>query len=271
MPELYDLEVVYYVIPKPATPPPTEVTEIEWLALEARVDDLEDGQALDDLTDVDTTGATDGAVLVFDEETDTWGPGGVSGGIPEIEDGGDAINTVPVTTLWANAGLSATETTPGTVDLSVIFDGTGVENKAARSDHSHSAPIGKRAAFVATGVLSSGTRSLVNTTFGPLTSGIVYDVEAFFVVRARNNVNSGTFNLQCRIGGAAEYPTVTRNVQTVGGVPVDQLIDFGDANGDRVITGSGVTVAITFSAQFSSGDAVDIRDGWYRVIAKPRR
>lgn len=246
-----DVQVVY--ISKPPVALPQAITEGDYDSILERLDNLEDGLDLGDLNDVDTSGAANGYALTYD--AGTWKPTEIAGAVETVTD------TDSVDLTLASGDLQA----------AVKYAGTGVANTAARSDHSLSAPVGKITTFASTGVLSSGTRSLLSTTIGPLTSGYVYDIDARFVVRARNNVNSGTFNLLCRVGTDGAYPQLTRNVQTVGGVPADQEIIFGDANGDMVVTGTGASIAVTFSAQFSTGDPVDLRDGFIRIKASPRR
>lgn len=265
-----DDQVLTYVIPKPAAVPASTITGGDWTTLNDRMDVVED-MGLADLSDVNTTGATDGDTLMYDSAaTPPWVVGSNTG--LTVRNGDGSIVASNVESFYFLYGVEAYQhlSLPDRVVVRPTYGGTGTTDTVARSDHYHSAPVGKRGVIAATGVLSSGTRDLVSTTFGPLTSGITYDVEAWFVVRARNNVNNGTFNLLCRVGADAAYPQLSRNVQTVGGVPVDQHIDFGNSNGDMVIVGTGASIAIYFGAQFSTGDAVDLRDGFYRVIARPR-
>jgi len=268
MPNPYDLEVIAYVIPQPATVPPGTVTAPDWTALQGRVTTLEEGQALDDLTDVTTAGATDGQTIVFDAATSTWAPGTTTGAIQYVKDGHTTVIVTSADRLNFDAGISVTQN--GSIatqaDINVIYAGTGSADSAARSDHSHSAEVGAILTGTATGVLSSGTRSLSTATLGVLSSGIVYDLEAEAVVRCRNNVNSGTANLLLRIGTDASYPERSRNVQTVGGVPVDQIIKFRG-----VFTGAGSGLPLSWRIQFSTGDAVDVRDWELSYAFRPRR
>lgn len=265
-----DNEITYVFISKAPVALPEAVTEGDWDGVLDRIADLEAGLDLGELNDVDTSGVADGNTLIYDsgDPTHPWKPGTVTGGLPEMSDAGvdNIINTAPVTRIWANAALAATEVSPGIMDLSVVFGGTGVATGAARSDHTHSAVQTTLATGAATGNISSGTRNLRNTTGPTLANGIEYDVYGIAFVRARNNVNNGTVNLLMRIGSEGSYPQRSRSVQNVGGVPVDQIIQFR-----AVITGTGSGVTEFFAVQYSTGDATDLRDHEFYAEYKPRR
>jgi hypothetical protein len=259
MPELADLDVIYVTIPKPAAVPPSTITEAEWDALLADMATLLAGQDLDDLTDVVLTSPATGHRLVYDETAN----GGAGGWVNQPQSAAiTASDSDSVDLTLAGNALSA----------AVIYAGTGAASTAARSDHSHTAQLGRTWSFAATGVLSSGTRTLMSQSI-TLAAGITYDITATAVVRARNNVNSGTINLLFRVGTDAGWPQISRNVQTVGGVPVDQLIDFRNASSGEHLTlvGTGAAITVSFSVQYAAGDATDLRDGYVTVVARPRR
>lgn len=277
MPYPTDTEVTVVRVPRAVAVPPAALTGGDVTTIDNRLATLEAGEPLNDLTDVNTAGVVNGNTLIYDLTTGMWLVGDPSGAIAEVSQTGTLVRA-DVTSLNFGADsfeVEASVATPGRVNIVIGFAGTGLLAKVARSDHSHTALVGKRRTFAETGVLSSGTRSLVNTTVGPFAAGITYDLEARFTVRARNNVNSGTFNLLCRVGADAAYPQVSRNVQTVGGVPVDQHVEFGDIaganSGAMVVVGTGNSLTVTFDAQFSLGDPVDLRNGFWSVTARPRR
>ncbi len=255
MPELTDLDVIYVTIPKPAAVPASTITGPEWTAMDARVDTLEVGQPIDALTDVTITSPATGHVLVRNGS-------------------GQWVNQAPAPAITVTDTASVDLTLTGS-DLSaaVLYAGTGSASTASRSDHSHTAQIGRTWSFTATGVLSSGTRTLMDQTI-TLAAGITYDIEAHAVMRARGNgAGSGTANLLFRVGADAGWPEISRNVQIVGGVPVDQLIDFRNTTSGEHLTlvGTGAAIPVTFKVQYAAADASDIRDGYVTIVARPRR
>lgn len=243
-----DVQVVY--ISKPPVALPQAITEGDYDSILERLGDLEDGLDLGDLNDVDTTGAANGYALTYDSGDSTWKPTEIAGAVETVTD------TTSIDLTLASGDLQA----------AVKYAGTGTADTAARSDHTHNATLVTLNAEAATGVLSSGTRNLRNAAGPTLVSGVVYDVTAEFEVRGRNNVNSGTVNLLCRVGADGSYPQRSRNVQTVGGVPSALIIRF-----HAVLTGAGSGVTEFFAVQFSSGDAIDLRDHELVVKYEPRR
>lgn len=248
-----DDQIRVYYVPRASVAPTSDVSQAEWDTIEGRVDDLEDGVSMDDITDGRATGIwtpNDGDIWRYNEPAGFWEPFPLANTIESI----DHTDSVTLT-------LTGTELT-----ADVNFAGTGSANTAARSDHSHSAVVQGILTGVATGNLSSGTRSLSTATLGTLASGVVYDLEATAFVRVRNNVNNGVINLLLRIGSDGSYPQRSRSTQNVGGVPVDQHISF-----IGTFTGAGSGLALSWQVQYSSGDASDIRD-WEVVYAfRPRK
>lgn len=248
-------DVLVYYIPRASVAPTSDVSQAEYEALEDRVDVLEDGQELGDLSDVTLSSVAAGQIIQRNGTNDGWENVNPVGGVTTVEQNGTPVNTADVTVMDFTDGITVTETTPGEVEVEVAFAGTGAAASAARSDHSHGGAVQGILTGSATGNLSSGTRDLSTATLGTLTSGIVYDLTATALVRCRNNVSSGTVNLLLRIGIDGSYPQRSRSVQTVGGVPVDQIIHF-----QGVFTGAGSGLPLSWQIQFSSGDATDVRD-----------
>ena len=220
------------------------------------------------------TGGTSPAVTVTETtagHAPVWQPGTPATGVDVTDTDGPVINTDQL--HFDGSGLWTITDVGGIAFIQLNFAGTGSANTVARSDHSHSGTIDRTWSFAATGVLSSGTRSLMSQTI-TLAAGITYDIEARAVVRARGNgAGSGTANLLFRVGTDPGWPEISRNVQIVGGVPVDQHIEFRNTTSGvhLVLAGSGAGEAVSFSVQYASGDAADFRDGWVTVIAKPRK
>ena len=243
-----DVQVVY--ISKPPVALPQAIIEGDWTGMDGRVTALEAGYDLGDLTDVDTSGAANGYALTYNAGDSKYELTEIAGAVETVTD----TDSIDLT-------LSS-----GDLQADVKYAGTGTADTAARSDHTHNATLVTLEAEAATGVLSSGTRNLRNAAGPTLVSGVVYDVTAEFEVRGRNNVNSGTVNLLCRVGADGSYPQRSRNVQTVGGVPSALIIRF-----HAVLTGAGSGVTEFFAVQFSSGDPIDLRDHELMVKYEARR
>ncbi len=115
--------------------------------------------------------------------------------------------------------------------------------------------------FVATGSLSSGTRTLITLAIGPLLSGVQYAISCQAGVTLRGTGSTGTTAVRTNINGGTQG---TIEYQHVGGVPrwapVDQTTLF---------TGTGATIDVTCSVQFLTGDPGDIRAGKVLVTAIP--
>lgn len=259
-----DDQVLVYVIPKPAAVPASTITAGDWTTMGERVDALEVLE-LDGLADVDTSGITDGQTLIYNAGTSTYVAGDPSGAISRIDDHTSTEVVADANRLTYYLGLTATAAGSGWAAVSVRFAGSGSANMVARSDHSHSAEVGDILTGAATGVLSSGTRTLSSATTATLASGTVYDFSASANVVCRNNVNSGTAQLLFRIGTESGYPERSRPLLTVGGVPEPSDIKFRG-----VITGTGAGVPISFKIQFLTGDAVDVRDWELEYSFRPR-
>jgi hypothetical protein len=266
-----DEEQFVYVIPKPAVVPPGDISQAEWDELLAAYQDLLDQFAvfaLDDLSDVETSGAVDGQTLVYDSSlTPPWQPGGVSGSVAYIKSGATLIlENADRLNFDTGLDVEVDGSIPTQANVFVAFAGTGSANTVARSDHTHNSEVRDILTGAATGVLSSGTRTLSSATLNTLLNGVTYDVTATAYVRCRNNINNGNANLILRIGSDAFYPARTRTIGTVGGVPVDQIISFHGG-----FVGAGVGLALQWQIQFSSGDPVDVRD-WELIYSfRPRR
>jgi hypothetical protein len=248
-----DDEIRVYRIPIASVAPTSDVSQAEWDTLEGRVDTLETGVSMDDITDGRASGIwtpNDGDIWRYNEPAGFWEPFPLLNTIESIDDTTSVALTLTGTELTAD----------------VNFAGTGSADTAARSDHTHSAMPVSLTTGAATGVLSSGTRALRNTAGPTLASGVTYDVVGVAEVRARNNVSSGTCNLLFRVGAEGSYPQRSRNVQTVGGVPDPLIIRF-----HAVIAGGGSGVTEYFAVQFSSGDAVDLRDHEILIEYHPRK
>jgi hypothetical protein len=115
--------------------------------------------------------------------------------------------------------------------------------------------------FVATGGISSGSRTLVTLGVGPLTNNVWYAIVAYFGMTVRNSINTGTVVAKLQIDGGAVR---THEFQNVGGVPrwcpIMQSLAY---------KGTGASINVVGSVTFNSGDTSDIRAGWVQVVAVP--
>lgn len=150
------------------------------------------------------------------------------------------------------------------MNLEVAFGSSGAAAVAARSDHEHTQTAHPVEAFAATGLISSGTRTLITHSSETLLTGVKYDLFAFGFVVVRNNVNSGIVNLRLQLAGGTvlSYPA-----QNVGGVPSPYPI-FQEY---RNYSGAGSPVNAVLSVQYESGDPTDVRAGMIWLTSSPRR
>lgn len=217
-------------------------------------------QKLEEHTGVDATGLAAGKTFIRNPGNTGWLIG-TPAAITEVQQDGTAKIANPgrfnfrngFTVADGGSGLALVEPTYGSV-----------ANTIAQGNHVHSGVEIFRAQFAATGVLSSGARTLYSANVVP-PAGIDWVMLARVIVQARNNINSGTFNVGIRIGASGSYPEETQEYLTVGGVPNGCEVETS-----RPFVGGG-SIAITARAIWASGDPVDLRAGRVSVIAWPRR
>lgn len=116
--------------------------------------------------------------------------------------------------------------------------------------------------YVATGPISSGSRTLNTLAVGPLLNGVQYDIVAEHGVSIRNQVNTGTVIVKVRIAGGAWR---THEFQNVGGVP-----RWAPVKQSATITGTGATIDVVSAIDYAAADPTDVRAGQVSVIAIPR-
>jgi hypothetical protein len=174
-----------------------------------------------------------------------------------VKESGSTINTVPTNRLnfngshfnvAVNAGFDGKQ-----IDIDLVTPGGGGTSRATFM------PISE---FVATGTISSGTRTLVTMGVGPLPTSVPYAVMLFAGVTLRNNVNTGTVSVRCNIDGGTQR---THEFQNVGGVPRWAPV----TQSATVTKNPGASFNVTMSIVYVSGDATDVRAGHVSVIAFP--
>lgn len=169
-----------------------------------------------------------------------------------VKKSGTTINAVPTNRLNFNGDYFD-------VDINGGFDGKQIDIDFIASGQSSLMPISE---FVATGPISSGTRTLITLGVGPLPTGVPYAVKLNAFVTVRNQINTGTVIVKCSIDGGTER---THEFQNVGGVPRAMLITQS-----AVVTKTpGASFNVVMKVTYNSGDPSDIRAGWVDVTAQP--
>ena len=217
-------------------------------------------QKLEEHTGVNPAGLAAGKTFIRNPANNGWVIG-LPPGLARIEQDGTTKIT-DVSAINAKNGLIVTDDGSGEAGLAPNYGSAA--NTIAQGNHVHSGVELYRAQFAATGVLSSGSRTLYSANVVP-PAGIDWVMEAQVFVQARNNINNGTFNLGIRIGASGAYPEELHEYLTVGGVP-----NMCEVETSRPFVGGG-SIAITVRAVWASGDPVDLRAGRVIVRAWPRR
>lgn len=169
-----------------------------------------------------------------------------------VKESGVIQNTQPINRLNFNGSFFD-------VDINESFDGQQADIDLAAAENSVMAPVSE---FVATGGISSGTRTLITYGVGPLPTGIPYAVIVDAGVTIRNSGTTGTVNFRCNIDGGTQR---THEFQNVGGVP-----RWCTVRQTATVTKSpGASFNVTASVQYVSGNTSDIRAGQIAVIAIP--
>lgn len=154
--------------------------------------------------------------------------------------------------------IVAADLASNAVTTAKIADGAVTSAKLAASGTNILMPISE---FVATGALSSGTRTLLTLGVGPLVSGVTYAIQASHGVTLRNDGSTGTVNVRLSIAGGT---TRTHEFQNVGGVP-----RWAQVKQSASVAGTGASINVVASVQYVSGDTTSVRAGELSVIAIP--
>ena len=206
------------------------------------------------------TALADGQVLAYQASSGHWINVANLEAVKTVKNNSSVIMSNADTLNWSSAFAVTQDGTVTTqADIAPVFGTTSTT--FAVGNHVHNAGIVNRWTFAATGLLSSGSRTLATNTSTVLVNGVTYDWHATFVVTGRNNVNNGTVTLSFTIAGS----TMTRTLTTVGGVPHEMTIPHA---GVSVGTGAGITV--TASIAYGANDPTNVDDGWVTFNARPR-
>jgi hypothetical protein len=160
-------------------------------------------------------------------------------------------------TSLANGAVTTAKIANGAVTAEKLAPGVGGGTTGIAAD-----PKTPLSRFNATGVLSSGSRSLANISIGPLLAGVSYQILVYGGCDIKNNVNNGFVSFSTSIGGDTPTPQLH---QSVGGVPRWAPV----ADRRDYTPSSTTTISANLSVAHSSGDASDIRDGFFWGIAIP--
>lgn len=136
-----------------------------------------------------------------------------------------------------------------------------VTNRLTAIEDSGVAVLAPASQYVATGALSSGTRTLGTLGIGPLESGVQYMVVALHYLTMRGDLSTGTAELRVNINGGTN---AAQEYQHVGNVPRGTMMIQ-----TATITGSGASVNIQGSVRFLTGDPCDVRAGFLFGLAMP--
>lgn len=172
-----------------------------------------------------------------------------------VKKSGGGVNSVPVNRLNFNGDHF-------NVDVNSGFGGKQIDIELASGGLGALVNFMPITEFVATGNISSGTRTLVTLGVGPLPANKQYAVLAYFGFTVRNNVNTGTVEGRVNINGGTNR---VHEFQNVGGVPrwapVTQsaLVTRPTTSSFNVVGG----------VRYISGDQSDIRAGWICTVCIP--
>lgn len=211
---------------------------------------------LNDVPDVDTTGATDGQALLYNAGTDEWKPGASGGTIRRIAEAwGDSTMVEHVSTLRPLHGISVEAGDPGTAYLKLEFGGTGSAVSAARSDHHHNLHADQAFPFDASGTLSAGTRTLVTGNVSGLDPARTYIIKGTLYVHMRGD-GTGASYTRPRATIAGNAKDIFEDSRVVAGVLITEVTPHTG------VSVTGVTnVAVSASVSYQPGDPAYIGGG----------
>jgi hypothetical protein len=169
-----------------------------------------------------------------------------------VKKSGTTINTVSVNRLNFNGDYFD-------VDVNAGFSGKQIDIDFIAGGQNLLMPVSE---FVATGGISSGTRTLITLGVGPLPTGVPYAVLLYAGVTIRNSGTTGTVIAKCSIDGGTER---THEFQNVGGVPRWCPI----TQSATVTKSPGASFNVVMKVSYQSGNTSDIRAGWVQVVAVP--
>lgn len=249
----------------PLGAPGTGVTSGQWTTIRADVDGLINAPplTLNDLNLVVITNPQAGQALVYNANG-AWTNVTTLEAVKYVKSGDATLVVTDADRLnFLTTGLTVVQNgqRPTQADIGILYGTTS--GTVAAGDHVHNATLQNHWDVAATGVLSSGARTLVSQSTTALVAGVVYNCAAKLVVTGRNNVNSGTVTLSIKIGADTAH---TREQQTVGGVPHELIVE-----GESTVTGTGAPLTVIATVSYSTGDPTDIRDGYIVFTAWPHR
>lgn len=225
---------------------------------------------LESLTNVADSGAVDGQTMV--KSGSDWIPGNPNSSLTYVMDSWSTTPRVDnATILTFGPGIKAEELTAAggkrahmTLQFPTANATNGIENVAARKDHSHAAQVQQLTELPYQGVLSSGYRTLSPQSFGitGLTAGETYDVTTIV-----------TFDVIAAGLDSVVTPRVSIGAGDLEGYDVKFK---GQGKGVTIMQEEvGITnvtsLPILVRVFYKSGPQVEIGAGQILAIAKPRR
>lgn len=259
--DLNDIPIIIRV-PASASIPPGTIPAAEWTEYKNRVIDQEN-KALNDLTDVDTSGAENGQSLV--KTAAGWRPGEAAKQLEMQQGDVPSSKFGPVEIIDGRLGLAvAPDPTYPQVGVMRPIYGTQA-NTIAEGNHTHAIRVDVPLRFAASGSLSGSTRTLVSGNITGLDPARTYIVKAHLSSDVRGEgTGAGTTLPRITIAGNARDRFGV--VRTVAGV--DRSYDMRHP-GVSVSDVSNVAVSATLAYQ--AGDPINVGAGELVVIITSNR
>lgn len=172
-----------------------------------------------------------------------------------LKESGATVNSVPVNRLNFNGDHFNLAINPS-------FSGKQIDISLANAGGVSRPVFMPVTEFVATGPISSGTRTVATMGVGPLPATVPYAVWLYAGITCRNQINTGTVIARCNVDGGTQR---THEFQVVGGVPRWMPV----IQTAQVTKSTTTAINVTMSIQYNSGDPTDVRAGQLSVIAFP--
>lgn len=206
-----------------------------------------------DLGDVTVTAPTAGQMLVFDG-SGNLANSDVARGLDKIQRSGSNLAS-DITILNFNAAMNITWPGGGVANIFPVWGGTGIADSFAHSDHTHQMFTDREFAISASGTLSGGTRSLVNSTVTGLDPARTYVIKGKLFLHLRGDGTGASF-ARPRMAINSIGKDIFEDSRIVAGVLVTEV---------AVHAGTSVTgvssIPVTASVAFQPGDPVYVGGG----------
>lgn len=209
--------------------------------------------AIDDIPDVSVTSATDGDALLYNSATSMWEPGATTGAISQV-DSETGASVLDVSRIFTRRGITVVDSGFAGVAYVQPIYGTGA-NTVAEGRHAHALHQDSAFPFAPSGVLSSGTRTLVSDTVSGLDPTKAYLIKGTIYLHLRGDGTGASYALpKLTINGVSRDQF--EEARSVAGVMVTEV-----ARHTGVLVAGLSSVAVGASVSFQSGDPSYISAG----------